>query len=76
MFLSLIFRGNKQLEELGRRMKVEHDSYEIIFNEISLRLDNENMGKNVRNEIVAQVGRNDVISEENNEKLESNTSFI
>lgn len=49
-FLSLLReRNNKQLDELHKRMKMEHDAYEMIYSEISSKFDAENIGKNVRN---------------------------
>lgn len=52
-------------------MKSEHESYEIVYNDIVSSLEKQGLYKILRTEMSAVVGHGEVINEERMEKMEA-----
>ena len=50
-------------------MKVEHETYEMIYGEVVSRLDKEGYLKKIKAEVSENIGYGDIINEEKTEKI-------
>lgn len=59
------------LEETYKKMKLEHETYEMIYSEVVNRLEKEGFLKKIKTDIAEIIGYGDIINEEKTEKIES-----
>ncbi len=50
-------------------MKLEHETYEIIYNDIVSKLEKEGSLKKIKTEMAESIGYGDIINEEKTEKI-------
>jgi hypothetical protein len=57
-------------------MKLEHETYELIYSDILNKLEKENLLKKIKSEVTDIIGYGDIINEEKTEKIECIYLFI
>lgn len=51
-------------------MKLEHETYEIIYADIIAKVEKEGFFKKIKTEVAEQIGYGDIINEEKTDKIE------
>lgn len=64
------------MEDTYKKMKLEHETYEMIFAEVVTRLEKEGYLKKIKSEVADVIGYGDIINEEKTDKIEGNSSTI
>ncbi len=57
-------------------MKLEHETYEMIYSEVVSRLEKEGFLKKIKTDIAQVIGYGDIINEEKTEKIQSREFII